>query len=132
MEAASQALRPDEEVIEARERESDVGFPAPLNQGLTAEEQTAFYKVVLEMMRRKAQEDDRDLAPAVSEPEGSASAGDAMSSERAEVSDETGSDKASFVIAMAGSLSSKAGGQEASSSSRLIDSRKERKKQRTA
>jgi hypothetical protein len=57
-EAASQALRPDEEILEARERESDSGFPAPLNQGLTAEEQAEFYKVVFERMRRKAQEED--------------------------------------------------------------------------
>ena len=45
MEAAKQALRPDEEIFEAREKESDVGFPAPLNQGLTAEEQTELFKI---------------------------------------------------------------------------------------
>ena len=46
--AVSEAQRPDEEVIEAREAESDRGFPAPFNQDLTAEEQAEFYKYVLE------------------------------------------------------------------------------------
>ena len=89
-EAVEKARRPDEEIIEARDEESDRGFPAPLKQGLTAEEKAEYYRLVMERRKRQTQEEDQDLAPAASEPEGSASAGDAMSSERAGA--ETGSD----------------------------------------
>ena len=102
MEATKQALRPDEEILEARDKESDVGFPSPLNQGLTAEEQTELFKILLERRKQKSFEEAQDPSPAASEPEGSASAGDAMSSERAGASDDTGSDKMSFVTALAG------------------------------
>ena len=130
-EAANQALRPDEEILEAREKESDRGFPAPLNQDLTAEEQAEFYRLVLEKRRQQIRED-LDPSPNASEPEGSASVGDAMSSERACALDESGSDRMSFVTAMAGSASSVADRPAASAGSKQVGSRKERKKQRTA
>ena len=122
--AADKAQRPDEEIIGAREEESDRGFPAPLNQ-----EQAEYYRLVLERRKRQTQEEDQDLVPAASEPEGSVSAGDAMSSERAGALDETSSDKASFVTGVAGSVSSRADRQEVLVGSRQVGSRKERKKQ---
>jgi hypothetical protein len=131
-EAAEQALRPDEEILEARDKESDVGFPSPLNQGLTAEEQTELFKILLEKRKQKASAGAQDPSPVASEPEGSASAGDAMSSERAGVSDDTSSDKMSFVTATAGSLSLKAGDPEVLQGPKPVGSRKDRKKQRTA
>ena len=129
--AASQAMRPDEEILESRDEESDRGFPAPLNQDLTAEEQAMFYKLVLE--KRKSQiREEPDLYPSASELEGSGSAGDAMSSERAEVLEDSGSDKMSFVTAMAGSASSVADRPVAAAGPERVGSRKERTKQRTA
>jgi hypothetical protein len=106
--AASAAQRPDEDVIESRAAESDKGFPAPFNQHLTAEEQADIYMYVLDKRRQQALEEEQEAVPVPCETEVSVYADDAASSERASNSDETGSDRASFVTAVEGPASSRA------------------------
>jgi hypothetical protein len=77
-----------------------------------AEEQADVYMYVLEKRRQQALGEDQEAAPLLCEAEGSVYADDAASSERAGNSDDTGSDKASFVTAVEGPASSRADGKK--------------------
>jgi Spy/CpxP family protein refolding chaperone len=103
--AANAVKIPDEEVLEARAAESDKGFEAPFHQHLTAEGQAEVYKYVLEKRRKQAQQDERSSLP--NEAGENADVKDSVSAEKAGTSDDTGSDRVSFVSAVESASSSR-------------------------
>jgi len=109
--ATQAAALPDEEVLKARDAESDKGIEAPSREELSAEEQTELLRV---MMERRKQRDRQIARPPANLAAGELGGEDSSSARGAGSSDDACSDALSFVTA-AGSA---------------VPSRQERKRQR--